>query len=278
MDGSVVVPQPVQFNMGATGAPRQFRPQSQQQKQQQQQQQQQASGIAAKISAKPQQQQVLQTIGSVDASKDGQHDLTFSGGVLIDKKKLMQNIQAQSQASSKAALPPAAPAISAAMGAEIASLLARRSRHADEADDEWFESYGKRLDAMAKKESQQDHVNNQHALSVKAFLCKSCKSHTEHLPALCKQQGHVLVPVTALKRFFACQSCRNTSFTLGTPANNQLPKHPCLKCSQFAWVPCGYQGKPTTNQPLNGQLVLAASDYGNRHAGIDLLNSRESQL
>ena len=224
-------------------------------------------------------------LGSVDASKAAAQRLVMVGGVLLDLNELgNRKKQQQGGAGGKQQLKPAAPAaaaaaavVSAQMNAEIEALLSRRSKHAEEADDEWFEQYGARLDKMAKKESQQEHVNKQHSLSVRAFLCKECKSHSEALPALCRQQGHTIVPVNTSKRFFACQRCRHTSYTLGD-ATASLPKHPCQKCSNFAWVPCGYQGKAADNKPLAEPLVLAASDYNNRNAGIDMFAAREAQL
>lgn len=284
-DGAVHVPAPAEFGLMGSDGVRRPRVTASVPRQGQGQGQVSRGPALVSIQKVPQPWEApvgMASLAAVDVSK--QQHFKLVGGVLVDIGNLTkQGSKGKANGPTKAKPSAAAAAALAAskvkMNAEIEGLLNRKSKHAAEAEGQWFDDYSAKLDKMAKKEAAVDFVDRQHTLPVKAFFCTSCQTHTEHLPSLCRSQGHTLVPGQTLKRFFACKHCQNKAYTLGQHSGI-LPRHMC-KCGQFAWVATGFLGAHTTGEisELTGdKLVLAASNYNNRHAGEDAFNTREALL
>ena len=284
-DGSVAVPVPAEFGvLGSDGVRRPRVPASMQRQMQPRPPLvtiQKVGAFAATAAAPPWDAPVgMASLASVDPRKQQVYKLV--GGVLVNMGTLAKQGAKANAAPPEPTAGAAAAAAAAAkvkMNAEVKGLLNRKSKHANEAETTWFDEYSEKLDKMAKKEAQVEHVNKQHALTVNAFFCKSCNAHTEHLPSLCRKQGHTLVAGQTQKRFFECRHCKTKAYTLGEHSGI-LPKRTCA-CGHYAWIVTGFLGTNSSKNisELTGdKLVLAASNYNDRYSGQDAYNARDSLL
>ena len=164
---------------------------------------------------------------------------------------------------------------------EIAALLGRHSSHAQEADDDWFEGYGKKLNKLAFREAKSNDEGKVHEITIRAFHCTACMLTTEDAPALCRRQGHSVSTVICTKRFFECSSCSRRENCLGAV---KMPKRTCTHCGAFSWKPCGkhgsgaaFGGSSTASKSLVGPLILSASEWSSR-GDRDIINTLVSGI
>jgi hypothetical protein len=157
---------------------------------------------------------------------------------------------------------------------EVAALLGRKSSHADEAQEEWFEDYKKRMDKAAKKEAWIQKEAKITTQTVRAFHCQDCKLTTERYPDLCRQKGHKVMQVSATKRYFECGSCRQRDYTLAESQHSKPSRH-CSKCGDYNWVACGKVGSGDDGKPLTDRMVTSASEWSSRKeiASLRTMNS-----
>ena len=136
------------------------------------------------------------------------------GDCLIDKINLMKNapsneVKSQSPCAINAQN-------KASLDKEVEELLGKRSLHSEEADDEWFATYSKRMKQLSQREYMQEKAASIQKVHIKAFQCVDCNGFiTEELPSLCRQRGHKISAISTVKRFFECANCKRRDFTLG---------------------------------------------------------------
>lgn len=143
------------------------------------------------ILAKSNQQILAQRINNTNNSK------RMIGSIMIDEKKLNQNstnsynnngikkqknIRIDIIKKKKDEL----------INKEIESLLSRKSTHAEHAENDWFDSYGKKLDKLAKREYMVNKESTIHSIDIDGFNCVQCKILSEKFLGLCKSNGHVV--------------------------------------------------------------------------------------
>lgn len=144
---------------------------------------------------------------------------------------------------------------------EINQLLQRKSSHAGEAEDEWFDQYSKRMDKLARQEAIVKKESEIDSVMIKAFSCKECSLFTELRRPMCVEARHDIRIMSVKKRFFECCRCRRKGHTIGK-ADLMVPDYKCA-CGSADWRRCGQRSFQPV-EPLTTPLVLAASDWSSR--------------
>ncbi len=214
-------------------------------------------------------------------------NVRYIGGSMIDMNRLMQNAP---QASTSSPIKPSVKnkKVDTALMQEIDSLLGKRSSHADEAEDEWYQRYAQRMLKLSQHEYAADKAAKEtQQIFISAFACKSCSNFlTELLPTLCKQQGHEIRKVRAVKRFFICNNCNKRDSILKEAEQDQhtkvhLPPNRRCVCGSNNWQACGQRGRAIlqTNakdmtSPASSltqcKLVAAASEWTDRSDKVSM--------
>jgi hypothetical protein len=159
---------------------------------------------------------------------------------------------------------------------EIENLLNRKSTHDDEANEEWFSQYDKKIKKLSQQEFMQQRKEVLQMVEVPAFMCKNC----EHLitlqyPSLCSNQGHQVVEVTAIKRFFECAVCRKGDYTLTLRGHRSSgigipPKLPC-RCGNNNWLIRGTSQQVADVKALTGEsLVTSGSEWTSKKDALNM--------
>ena len=157
----------------------------------------------------------------------------------------------------------------------IDALLSRKSAHADEAEDEWFESYKSRMTKLAHKENFLQAESLIESVNTRAYHCAECQTLTEQPRSVCVNAKHKLELRTVTKRFFECSAChRRGGYTLDAP-RLAVPRFPCA-CGSKEWVSCGKRSLGPA-ESLTPAMVLTASE-GSQRRDIDRLKSMASGL
>jgi hypothetical protein len=199
---------------------------------------------------------VLQTQSKQNLeSKDKlNNDVIISCGrdLLVNKTKLLTNaknfsISRDTSASSDNKIK----SIESKRNSLIDELLSKKSAHAAEEEQEWFEGYEKRLSKMIWKESKMNESNESKAVSVKAFQCHQCSTILETANPLCRQKNHLITLITTTKRFFECKKCRRREHTLGTQL---LPERACGFCGSFDFISTGKFGSGESSSRRTGVM------------------------
>lgn len=158
---------------------------------------------------------------------------------------------------------------------DINALLSRKSAHADEAEDEWFNSYQSRMAKLAHKESFLQAESLIESITTRAYHCPECLTLTEQPRSVCVNARHRLESKTVTKRFFECGAChRRGGYTLDAP-RLAVPRFPC-SCGSKDWVGCGKRSLGPT-ESLTPAMVLTASE-GSQRRDLDRLKSMASGL
>jgi hypothetical protein len=149
---------------------------------------------------------------------------------------------------------------------DISELLNRKSAHHEEAEDEWFDDYGKRMDKLAKREYKMAKNEATINIHIQAFHCLDCNLITETIGPLCRPRSHRIKAMTAVKRFFECVTCLKRDYTLGA-SELVSPKLPCKICGIVNWRPCGIRGTELGHSSIkesSERLVTTATDWTSR--------------
>lgn len=146
-----------------------------------------------------------------------------------------------------------------ALELEVEALLGKRSSHAGEAEDEWFQGFEQRVDKLARREAAAAKANEVQALHIRAFCCRQCNFLAEMANPVCRDRGHPVDTVTVVKRFFECLRCRRRDSTLGQPAQ-ALPKARC-SCGAYEWVRCGKGGTGATSSIIPKMVMMAGDGW-----------------
>ena len=158
---------------------------------------------------------------------------------------------------------------------DINALLSRQSSHADEAEDEWFDSYKSRMAKLAHKENFLQAESLIESVNTRAYHCTECQTLTEQPRSVCINARHRLESRTVTKRFFECGAChRRGGYTIDAP-RLAVPHYSC-SCGSKEWVPCGKRSLGPT-ESLTPAMVLTASE-GSKRRDIDRLKRMASGL
>jgi hypothetical protein len=115
------------------------------------------------------------------------------GNIMIDEKKLNQNSNSGiKKQKTNTQIDIIKRKKDELIDKEIESLLSRKSTHAKDAEDDWFDSYGKKLDKLAKREFMVNKESSIHSIDIDGFYCVQCKILSETFLGLCKSNGHVI--------------------------------------------------------------------------------------
>ena len=156
----------------------------------------------------------------------------------------------------------------------IDELLSRKSNHANEAQDEWFEGFNQRMTKLAQREYAQQKTSQINQIFINSFSCKQCQLITETYPDYCKHSNHYIEQIKAIKRFFQCLNCKRRSSTLTHPDRDRQvianpPSTPCF-CGHNNWYRCGLIDAPLSSKPNESSLSDA---NGNMITGEKLISS-----
>ena len=115
--------------------------------------------------------------------------------------------------------------------ARAKALLAKKAKHATEAEQEQHDRLSESLGKLEQKQQYADHVDSVTKMNVKVYICAECNGTTERFPEMCRNQGHRVSSRTAVKRFFECSGCKTRTSTI----DKKLPSTSCGKCGAAAW-------------------------------------------
>jgi hypothetical protein len=135
-----------------------------------------------------------------------------------------------------AALSKKVPGAGGVSSAHLEALLSRESSHAEEASNEWFDGFQKRLVQLERQEEKALKEEAITSISIRGSQCLTCGVLTEYPLELCRRQGHRVQTVAAVKRFYECERCGRRDSTVGS---KHLPQHRCPKCNEYKWAVCG---------------------------------------
>jgi hypothetical protein len=170
-----------------------------------------------------------------------------------------------------------------ALLAEVDALINRKSSHDAEAAEEWHQQYQNKLKKLEKREFIQEKLDTIQFIEVQAFQCRQCEFHVyPAYPTTCREMGHSVSEVTAIKRFFECAHCGARDSTLTNKANDHkhIPVPPTwrCRCGQYRWVVKGSTKKLEHMASLTGdRLVTSASESTSRKESLEMA-VRVSQL
>jgi len=207
-------------------------------------------------------------------------------------------IGSTSSSSSSIAAAAAALAKDRVIKNEIEVLLNKKSSHAEEANNEWFDGYSKRLNQLSKREYAQTKAAQVQSIEIQAFCCTNIECNlskqdqlVEQFPTFCQSKGHLIERLVAIKRFFECKQCNKRESTLSKKKDVHTkvilpPEIRCIVCGSYRWTLCGQKGSgpldvslkeadnsgPKTLDPTirGGQLFLSATDWTKKRDSVSM--------
>eukprot|EP00794_Sanderia_malayensis_P005993 gene5993-6689_t len=105
---------------------------------------------------------------------------------------------------------------------EAKRILKTKSAHVGQVRQAEAEREAAYFNVLEKKEMYEEKMQNVKEIKVEVACCKICKYMHEFASKYCKDQGHPIIKVDAMKRFFICKHCKHR-----TIAFKKLPDHPC---------------------------------------------------
>jgi hypothetical protein len=181
---------------------------------------------------------------------------------------------------------------------EIELLLNKKSSHAEEANNEWFDGYSKRLNQLSKREYAQTKAAQIQSIEIQAFCCTNSECNlskqdrlVEQFPTFCHSKGHLIERLVAIKRFFECKQCNKRECTLSKKKDVHTkvilpPEIRCIICGSYRWILCGQKGSgpldvsmkeadnsgPKMLDPTirGGQLFLSATDWTKKRDSVSM--------
>lgn len=117
-----------------------------------------------------------------------------------------------------------------------------------------------------------------HSLTVRANHCLTCNEVSESSLERCRKQGHTVNTVSVIKRFYECVNCEQRESTLGGAV--RLPKHACLRCSEYKWRPCGKRktGFETSSRGAAADRLVVSMAEGTARADVNRIAGAKSVL
>jgi hypothetical protein len=116
-------------------------------------------------------------------------------------------------------------------GASLEKLLQQKSLHSELVTEKFDEERLKQWNEMQKKEEIITHMQSIKQITTTAYSCKQCASLNESPLQICLSKGHTVSKVSAIKRWFECDNCKNRDFTLAS----KVVLHNCHKCGENQW-------------------------------------------
>ena len=223
---------------------------------------------------------------------------TYDNNYNSNNNNKNKSIASTSSSSSSAA---AAVAKDRVINNEIEQLLNKKSSHAEEANNEWFDGYSKRLTQLSKREYAQTKAAQIQSIEIQAFCCTNSECNlskqerlVEQFPTYCHSKGHHIERSIAIKRFFECKQCNKRECTLNKKKDVHTkvilpPEIRCIVCGAYRWTVCGQKGSgpldvsmkeadnnstggPKMMDPTirGGQLFLSATDWTKKRDSVSM--------
>ena len=218
------------------------------------------------------------------------YDNNFNNG---NKDKPIGSTSSSSSVAAAAAL-----AKDRVINNEIEVLLNKKSSHAEEANNEWFDGYSKRLNQLSKREYAQTKAAQVQSIEIQAFCCTNSECNlskqdrlVEQFPTFCQSKGHLIERLVAIKRFFECKQCNKRECTLSKKKDVHTkvilpPEIRCIICGSYRWTLCGQKGSGPLDVSLKeadnsgpkmldptirgGQLFLSATDWTKKRDSVSM--------
>lgn len=154
-----------------------------------------------------------------------------------------------------------APSMRTTVGQLASTVVSRHDDLREAAELDMLEAKAQKLLEVDRALSLLDSIHEQ---SVRAIHCRDCNRYSYTKPDRCMSQGHTLVSMETVRRFFCCATCKHRVSLLGdlTPAL-LLPS--CPRCKHPAsWekgsaAPAGYFGI-RTDGPEDSQRASGVQD------------------
>ncbi|CUG89780.1 primase zinc finger protein, putative [Bodo saltans] len=142
----------------------------------------------------------------------------------------MRAASSTTQPSPASTGPPSVSGMTKALSSAGAAAQNVQSRHDDlrkVAEKEKLDASSKRLLEVDKALSALDKVFEQ---KVNAVHCRTCRRYFPSRPHSCATEGHALLAVQTVKRFYSCDHCKHRVTVLGEELNASLLYPSCPKC------------------------------------------------
>ncbi|XP_012283971.1 protein MCM10 homolog isoform X2 [Orussus abietinus] len=149
-------------------------------------------------------------------------------------------------------------------------LMETTSAHVDlieRSNDENAEKYFNKLEV---KEKMEEKMMSTFKVECKAVMCSICNYTALSSSDLCKEQGHPITVIKAVKRFFKCSDCGNRTISL-----DRMPNRSCKKCGSSSWSKAAMMNEKKVGLP-GAKLSIRGDEEtfinsGTNDANLDLL-------
>ncbi|KAL3316927.1 hypothetical protein Ciccas_004422 [Cichlidogyrus casuarinus] len=109
--------------------------------------------------------------------------------------------------------------------AELMRQLDEGSKFSDLAAAASQEEENRLFDKLERRDEMEQKLLEMHEQECKVGVCKTCDYRAMHISKQCREEGHDIVYVKGVKRFFACKRCQNRTVSF-----DRYPKFPCTNC------------------------------------------------
>jgi hypothetical protein len=200
------------------------------------------------------------------------------GGDLFDIDQARKNANKVSVKKAADQLKSAQQTSQKQLDVDIEALLSRESSHSAEAEDDAFKAQMTRLETLSKREYMVQKDEKVQSLTVRAYQCTACNELSESPLERCRKQGHPVNTVSVLKRFYECVNCEKRESTLG--GSVRLPKHACLRCSEYKWRACGKRktGNETSSRVTAAERLVVSMAEGTGRRDVDRVAGAKAAL
>ena len=113
---------------------------------------------------------------------------------------------------------------------KIQEMLDKKSRHNNLVQDEEDALMDKYYMKLEKREMMEEQMSSVIEVPTSAVLCHICKYKNIVQSQYCKDEGHVVKSVKALRKFYECSNCKRRTVTL-----DKMPVKACSNCEHTSW-------------------------------------------
>lgn len=154
--------------------------------------------------------------------------------------------------------------------AKFKEMLETSSSHVnliEKSEEEEKEKYFGKLEI---KEKMEEKMMSTFKVPCKAVICPICKYTAFSRSDLCKESGHAVKVIDAMKRFFKCGDCGNRTVTLDI-----VPTTSCKKCNGSNWKRAAMMDEKRVKIPGTSLSIRGGEE---KFIGSDISNSNLNLL
>lgn len=144
---------------------------------------------------------------------------------------------------------------------KIKAMLEKKSRHSNLVNDEEDAHMEKYYNKLEQKEKLEEQMASIFEVPTKAVVCKTCKYQSVIQSQYCKDQGHLVKCIQAVKRFFECSNCKRRTVCL-----EKLPLKSCGNCESSSWKRVA-MGKTRKGPTLDSEVLCLRGNEQAHYSG-----------